>query len=466
MSRFAKVERETKESRRPRRARARRRPAATEVDTGVPFFDHMLAQLGKHGGFDLIVRTRGDLEVDAHHTVEDTAIALGQALREALGDKAGIRRFGDALVPLDETLVQAAVDLSGRPYLVHERARARRADRQLRHDADPAHLGVVHRERADLPARAGARRAQRPPRRRGAVQGGRPGAARRRGPRRPGHRRPVDQGLAVAPSRRARRRPPLGRLLLRRRHAAVARRPGRPDVPRVRVRTPARPRRRPRRRAGRAAAGRAPRGRRTDPRPVRRRYPARFAPAGGRGVGRGGRRSYATTLPLPRGVKVPVQVADAREALARLRDGICRPRGAGRLRRRADARAPHLGRAVRRGRPGAGSRRLPGRQRGRRAGARVRPRAGGDGGLGVRARRGGRRARGLARPPVRQPGAGRPPGCRCPTAALARRCAGDPVPARVVAGADLARWAAGAAVVTDATAVDSPEPPREVFGRR
>ena len=91
----------------------------TEVDTGVPFFDHMLAQLGKHGGFDLTVRTRGDLEVDAHHTVEDTAIAVGQALREALGDKAGIRRFGDALVPLDETLVQAAVDLSGRPYLVH-----------------------------------------------------------------------------------------------------------------------------------------------------------------------------------------------------------------------------------------------------------------------------------------------------------------------------------------------------------
>ena len=91
----------------------------TEVDTGVPFFDHMLSQLGRHGGFDLTVRTRGDLEVDAHHTVEDTAIALGQAMREALGDKAGIRRFGDATVPLDETLVQASVDLSGRPYLVH-----------------------------------------------------------------------------------------------------------------------------------------------------------------------------------------------------------------------------------------------------------------------------------------------------------------------------------------------------------
>ncbi len=88
-------------------------------DTGVPFFDHMVAQLGKHGGFDLTVLTKGDLDVDAHHTVEDTSLAIGQALKEALGDKSGIRRFGDALVPLDECLVQAAVDLSGRPYLVH-----------------------------------------------------------------------------------------------------------------------------------------------------------------------------------------------------------------------------------------------------------------------------------------------------------------------------------------------------------
>ncbi len=89
------------------------------VETGVPFFDHMISQLGKHGGFDLAVKTKGDVEVDSHHTVEDTSLALGQALRESLGDKAGIRRFGDALVPLDEVLVQAAVDLSGRPYLVH-----------------------------------------------------------------------------------------------------------------------------------------------------------------------------------------------------------------------------------------------------------------------------------------------------------------------------------------------------------
>ena len=91
----------------------------TAVQTGVPFFDHMLAQLGKHGLLDLTVQAQGDIEVDAHHTVEDTALALGQALREALGDKAGITRFGDALVPLDETLARAAVDLSGRPYAVH-----------------------------------------------------------------------------------------------------------------------------------------------------------------------------------------------------------------------------------------------------------------------------------------------------------------------------------------------------------
>jgi imidazoleglycerol-phosphate dehydratase len=92
---------------------------AGQAQTGVPFFDHMLAQLGKHGLLDLTVRAQGDTEIDAHHTVEDTALALGQALREALGDKAGICRFGDALVPLDETLARAAVDLSGRPYAVH-----------------------------------------------------------------------------------------------------------------------------------------------------------------------------------------------------------------------------------------------------------------------------------------------------------------------------------------------------------
>ena len=91
-----------------------------DVDTGVGFYDHMLAQLGKHGLFDLTVKTAGDLHVDTHHTVEDTALALGAAFREALGDKAGIRRFADCWVPLDETVAQAVVDLSGRPYLIHQ----------------------------------------------------------------------------------------------------------------------------------------------------------------------------------------------------------------------------------------------------------------------------------------------------------------------------------------------------------
>lgn len=92
----------------------------TSVDTGLPFFDHMLAQLGRHGGFDLTVHARGDLQVDIHHTVEDVAIAVGEALKEALGDKAGIRRFGSVLLPLDEALVEVAVDLSGRPFSVYE----------------------------------------------------------------------------------------------------------------------------------------------------------------------------------------------------------------------------------------------------------------------------------------------------------------------------------------------------------
>ena len=90
-----------------------------DVQTGVGFYDHMLASFARHALVDLTVATEGDTHVDAHHTVEDTAIALGDALREALGDKHGIRRFGDATVPLDEALVQAVVDVSGRPYCVH-----------------------------------------------------------------------------------------------------------------------------------------------------------------------------------------------------------------------------------------------------------------------------------------------------------------------------------------------------------
>ncbi len=90
-----------------------------DVTTGVPFYDHMLTSLGSHASFDLTVRATGDVEIEGHHTIEDTAIVLGQALREALGDKKGIRRFGDAFIPMDETLAHAAVDVSGRPYCVH-----------------------------------------------------------------------------------------------------------------------------------------------------------------------------------------------------------------------------------------------------------------------------------------------------------------------------------------------------------
>jgi imidazoleglycerol-phosphate dehydratase len=91
-----------------------------EVSTGLPFFDHMLDQIGRHGGFDLTLRAKGDLHVDAHHTVEDVGIALGEAFGEALGDKAGIRRFASGLYPLDEALVEVALDLSGRPFVHYE----------------------------------------------------------------------------------------------------------------------------------------------------------------------------------------------------------------------------------------------------------------------------------------------------------------------------------------------------------
>jgi imidazoleglycerol-phosphate dehydratase len=91
-----------------------------DVSTGLPFFDHMLGQLGRHGGFDLTVAARGDLDVDAHHTVEDVGIVLGEAFQSALGDKVGIRRFGSIALPLDEALVEVALDLSGRPYLAYD----------------------------------------------------------------------------------------------------------------------------------------------------------------------------------------------------------------------------------------------------------------------------------------------------------------------------------------------------------
>ena len=118
MSRTARIERETKES----KVLVEVNLDGTgrhQVSTGVGFYDHMLSSFSRHALVDLTVQVEGDVHIDAHHTVEDSAIVLGQALREALGDKAGVRRFGDATVPLDEALVQAVVDVSGRPYCVH-----------------------------------------------------------------------------------------------------------------------------------------------------------------------------------------------------------------------------------------------------------------------------------------------------------------------------------------------------------
>lgn len=118
MSRVGKVERTTKES----SIRVRLDldgSGQVEVSTGVPFYDHMLHSFGVHGSLDLHIQAEGDVHIDAHHTVEDTAIVLGQALRQALGEKRDIRRFGDAWIPMDETLAHAAIDVSGRPYCVH-----------------------------------------------------------------------------------------------------------------------------------------------------------------------------------------------------------------------------------------------------------------------------------------------------------------------------------------------------------
>ena len=109
-----------------------------EIETGVPFLNHMLEIFARHGFFDLSVRARGDVEVDDHHTVEDVGLCLGQGFREALGDKAGIRRFGEATIPLDEALVTTVVDLSGRPFFVYdvriEQAKIGRFDVELIHD--------------------------------------------------------------------------------------------------------------------------------------------------------------------------------------------------------------------------------------------------------------------------------------------------------------------------------------------
>lgn len=118
MARTASIERETSEST-IRLSLDLDGTGTSSISTTVPFFDHMLTALSKHSLIDLDIEATGDTDIDAHHTVEDTAIALGLALGEALGDKAGVRRYGDATVPLDEALARAVVDLSGRPFLVH-----------------------------------------------------------------------------------------------------------------------------------------------------------------------------------------------------------------------------------------------------------------------------------------------------------------------------------------------------------
>ena len=119
MTRKAELHRETKETKIDVALVLEGR-GTTTISTGIPFFDYMLEQLGKHAGFNLGIDAKGDLEVDLHHTVEDVGIVLGQALREALGDMSGVRRFANTLVPLDEALVQVALDLSGRPFLVYD----------------------------------------------------------------------------------------------------------------------------------------------------------------------------------------------------------------------------------------------------------------------------------------------------------------------------------------------------------
>lgn len=119
MARSAKVSRTTKETDVSVELNLDGR-GSSEADTGLPFFDHMLQQLGKHAGWDLSVTSKGDLHVDGHHTVEDVGLAIGQALGEALGDKAGLRRFASITVPLDEAAVEVALDLSGRNFVLHE----------------------------------------------------------------------------------------------------------------------------------------------------------------------------------------------------------------------------------------------------------------------------------------------------------------------------------------------------------
>ena len=203
MSRTARIERQTKESKVLVEVDLDG-TGRTDISTGVGFYDHMLDAFGRHALLDLTVQTEGDTHIDAHHTVEDTAIVLGQALREALGDKVGIRRFGDATVPLDEALVQAVVDVSGRPYCVHtgepEGQQYVAARRRLPRLADPARLRDDRLPRPPRAARAGAGRPRAAPHRRDPVQGVRPRVPRRGRDRPAGDGRALHQGRALTGS--------------------------------------------------------------------------------------------------------------------------------------------------------------------------------------------------------------------------------------------------------------------------
>ena len=183
MSRIGRVERVTKETKIVVEIDLDG-TGTTDIATGVRFYDHMLDALGKHGAFDLTVRADGDIDIDAHHTVEDVAIALGQALHQALGDKKGIRRFGDAMIPMDEALAQAVVDVSGRPYMVHtgepEMMTGFVVGGHYPTRAQQARVRDARHARPARPAHPRARRPRPAPHHRGAVQGRRPRRCARR----------------------------------------------------------------------------------------------------------------------------------------------------------------------------------------------------------------------------------------------------------------------------------------------
>jgi imidazoleglycerol phosphate dehydratase HisB len=199
-ARQARVERKTRETRILLHLNLDGTGQAT-IETGIPFFNHMLEALTKHSLLDVALDAKGDLDVDLHHTVEDVGLVLGQAVHQALGDKRGIVRFGHAVVPMDETLVSAAIDLSGRPYIVFGVPLARARLGKLRPGSAQGLLPRLRHRGPDEPARDHARRREPPPRGGGRLQVGR-ARARPGDPARPPHRRDpaVHQGRPVTGS--------------------------------------------------------------------------------------------------------------------------------------------------------------------------------------------------------------------------------------------------------------------------